>query len=242
MNDKIILGFPGPWETREKVVEEIFNQYGSEVVFANNILKVQEKNIAAEMFIYDYDPNVRSTFEFAGKGRISDYDLVKLAAHKHTIYLKLDRGGEDLRERLTLFSDIMTSIGAFAVKVETSGIAWGIVEWMNNLNSGETLKLYNSLVTLIKSSHYFYSCGMHSFGQPDSCVSKLTGLKDAAHLLNSFNMYQLKENPEFETGQIFTVSEGGDRYRMKLQDDFLLGEEPFFVNSFGRWVLEHIKD
>ncbi len=242
MNDKIILGFPGPWETREKVVEEIFNNFGSEVVYSGNSIKIMEKQLEAEMFIYDYDPNIRSTFEYAGKGRISDVGLIKLASHRHTIYLKLERAGGNFRENLMLFSDIMATIGAFAVKVETSGIAWEIVEWMNNLNSGETVKLYNSLVTLIKSSNYYYSCGMHSFGVPDSCVSKLTGLKDGANLLNAFNMYQIKEKPDFETGHIFTMGEESRRYRMELREDFLLGEEPFFVNSYGRWMLEGIND
>lgn len=242
MNDKIILGFPGPWETKENIVEEIFNHYGSEVVYSDNYLRIMEKRLAAEMFIYDYDSNIRTTFEHAGKGRISDMGLIKLASHKHTIYLKVDRGGDNLRELLADFSDIMASIGAFAVKVETSGIAWEIAEWMNNLNSGETVKLYNLLVTLIKSSNYYYSCGMHSFGVPDCCVSKLAGLKDGAHLLNAFNIYQLKERPEFETGHIFTLSEESGRYRMELKEDFLLGEEPFFVNSHGRWMLERICD
>ena len=72
MNDKVIIGIPGPWKTREEIVASIAGKCDPKYIFAGNILLDTEEKNHAEMEIYDNDENLLEACSFSGQGKISE--------------------------------------------------------------------------------------------------------------------------------------------------------------------------
>lgn len=240
MNTKVIVGIPGPWESREEIVTQIAGTCGPRFLFAGTLLYDSEDKDHVEMEIYEYDEILENAFRTAGKGKISQEVMKQIDSHKHMIYLLFDRENPGLRSHLLKFTKVIRDIGGIAVKVETSGVAHEFEKWNELLSDTGTFSLYTALVTLVGDDEYYFSCGMHNFGLPDCCISVKEDINDAVYTMNVFNDYQLAEKPDLEDGDTFSVTEEAPHYKLRLKEDFIYGEDEYFGNSQGRWVLERV--
>jgi hypothetical protein len=204
------------------------------------ILINTESDQKAEVEVYGFNEHMERAFEIAGQGKIDRHVLDKIARHKQTVYLIFDRDKEHLRVNLSEFTDVLEEIGGYAIKVETSGVAHEFQRWQELLQSGNEFYFYVALVTLVGMEEYFYSCGMHNFGLPDCCMKPTTNPKDAAYIMNVFNMFLISESPDIVDGHTFNISEDTPSYHLILKEDFIYKGDEYFGNPFGRWVLEEV--
>jgi hypothetical protein len=108
--------------------------------------------------------------------------------------------------------------GGMAVKVESSGIAHSGARWRELATSDDPFDHYTAFVTLIGRADCFYSCGMHSFGLPDSAVPRDIDIQEAAQLLNVFNRYLLVQSPALVDGHTFSVAADAPCFRLRKTD------------------------
>lgn len=239
-NDKVIISIPGPWQEKEEVVGAIANTGGSRFRLNGMTLMDVEAKQEAEIEIYDYNEHMEKAFEIAGQGKICRDILEKIATHKQTVYLLLARDNKCLRSNLTEFTKVFEAIGGFAIKVETSGVAHEFPRWHTLLDSENDFYFYMALVTLVGMEDYFYSCGMHNFSLPDCCMKPTANPKDAAYIMNIFNMFLLTESPKIVDSHTFNISDDTPDYKLSLREDFIYQGDDYFGNPFGRWVLDQI--
>jgi len=240
MDEYLIVGIPGPWKDRSALMRALVEGHNGRYLFAGMILLDVQEDEPVEMEIYDPDPNLARAFEIAGQGKLSADTLRKIQTHRQTVYLKFRIPDPTLRAKLLKFTRIFQQIGGYAVKVETSGVAHEFSRWLSWLESPELFDFYCALLTLAAGDDLYYSCGMHQFQLPDCCISNREDVQHAARTMNIFNMYQLAESPQLESGHTFSISEDAPSYRLMLRKEFLFSDDDLFFNQYGRWVLERV--
>ena len=239
-NKKVIISVPGPWPDKGEIVEAVTKRWGPRFQMRGMTIVNTESKQKAALEIYDFNEHMEKAFEIAGQGKIDRRVLEQIAKHKQTVYLMFDRDDKNLRSNLSEFARVLEEIGGYAVKVETSGVAHEFSRWHELLNSANEFYFYMALVTLVGMEDYFYSCGMHNFGLPDCCMKPTDDPKDAAYIMNVFNMFLLTESPEVADGHTFNISNDTPSYNLTLKEDFIYQGDDFFGNPFGRWVLEQV--
>jgi hypothetical protein len=179
---------------------------------------------------------MREAFRIAGQGRLSQPMLDAIEGHRSVVYVYFPMDWLGQRERLRKFTEVLQGAGGFGVKVESSGVAHGWERWFSLL-AGSTFDAYCSAVTLIGDTQRYYSCGMHHFGLPETSLPRSIEIGEAAKLMNQFNMYQIVEHPQFESGHTFSVAPDAPHFRVTLAPDSRHAADDLFHNPHGIWDL-----
>lgn len=237
MNQEAIICIPGPWPNRSAFLRAIIElEPMGEFMFAGGLLAHPSGKDHVELEFCEPYPQMREAFRIAGQGRLSAETLDLIAGHGGVAYLHFPIDFLQQRERLAKFTEVVRRAGGYAVKVESAGVAheWG--RWFYLL-SGETFDVYCSCVVLIGDSDRYYSCGMHHFGLPECSLPRSIEVTEAADILNQFNMYQIIEQPQFETGHTFSLSADSPYFRLALVQDSRNEPDDLFHNPHGVWEL-----
>lgn len=129
---------------------------------------------------------------------------------------------------------VLEKAGALGVRFEQSKAPWPMREWRELVDEGA---LYRCAVVSItdRDDGVLYTCGMHLFGRPDAQAPLGD---DAARVLNSFNQYQLDEDPMLLSGQTFRPDEDTPRSVLGRWPDHRYPASHPCHNPFGVWRLD----
>jgi hypothetical protein len=235
MEPKLLLCIPGPWADRSDFLRQVITSEPiGQYMFAGMMLAdVHEKDhLPLEFTIAD--PDMGTAFKIAGQGKIPEETLTKIGEHRSVVYLHFPLDIRGQRERLVKYTQLMQRLGGLAVKVESAGKAHSWERWFKLLN-GSPFDLYCSAVVLIGDTNHYYSCGMHHFGLPECAVPNTVDIGEAADLMNRFNLWQIDEAQNLNTGHTFSLSADAPRYRLALQADDKHEADDAFFNSHGLW-------
>lgn len=238
MGNPLVLCIPGPWgERRELLAAVARHEPPGRFLFLGHVLSDSNTQERVELEFQDADPNLGEAFRIAGQGHLEDSLLSAVEAHRSVVYLVFPLDFSAERERIQRFTSLLRELGGVAIKVESSGIAHSWEHWFE-LIAGTRLDQYSACVTLIGGQNYYYSCGMHHFGMPDSAVSRSVRDTEAAYTLNVFNMYLLEESPKLEDGHTFSIAADAPKYRLRHSADERHSAEDLFHNPHGLWCLD----
>jgi hypothetical protein len=210
-------------------------------MFAGNILANPKAKDRIAVELYEADPHMQKAFEYAGQGKVGKGTIDAIAEHKTTAYLHFPLFVPGNQARLKMFTAAIRQIGGLALKIESSGRAHEWQVWDEILDSDNPFDLYRGFVTLVGDEDFYYSCGMHHFGLPDSQVSRHLDIEEAADLLNRFNYYRIVENPELENGHTFSLSDKSPWYRLSRITDQRHESADLFHNPFGLWDMSPVE-
>ena len=223
--NRLVVGIPGPWQDQNDVIGAVVRANpvleSPRFLAAGGLIMDMTTKMTFGFEIYDHDGGLAQAFEYAGQGRFTVDELDTITQHKHTVYLVCGEPfASPARERLDAARSLlelgvfMLDAGGFAVKVESSGIAHTADRWRYYGKQGTTLSLYDAFVTMVGSSEFNYTCGMHTFGLPDVSLTTDVPIDEAPYIMNGFNQYQLLESPELSDGNWFATSESEPPLKM----------------------------
>ncbi len=237
MSQEAIICIPGPWADRSEFLRAIITQQpAGEFMFAGGILAHPSGKDHVPLNFCDPYAEMREAFRIAGQGRLSEQTLDAIDGHRGVAYLHFPVGWLDQRQRLTKFTQVVQRAGGFALKVESSGVAHEWDRWFSLL-SGSTFDAYCSSVTLIGDAERYYSCGMHHFSLPECSLPRSIDIREAADIMNRFNMYQIVEQPQFASGHTFSLDADSPHFRLVLSPDSRHNADDLFHNPQGIWDL-----
>jgi len=240
MNSEMIVCIPGTWERREGFLKAIVTTTSGEFMVAGLILAHPKGEDHVELEFYEPYDRMAEAFSYAGQGKLSDETLNKIAKHKSVVYLHFPLDIISQRLRLLKFTEVISRSGGIAVKLETSGIAHEWERWFSLLRSDNPFDLYCASVVLTGDEQYYYSCGMHNFGLPDSQTSRHFDIQEPADLMNQFNYYQVVEKPNLKSGHTFSLRADSPYFRINLLIDERHSEDDLFHNPYGLWDLTRV--
>ncbi|HST58771.1 MAG TPA: DUF4261 domain-containing protein [Longimicrobium sp.] len=235
---QLVVGVPGPWESRTALMEALIGAKGGAYLFAGQIFMEVETKRSCEIGLYEHDDQLRRAFEFAGGGALPGPLLNAIGAHRITVYLIFNEPGYESARDAVRFVNALLEAGGIAVKVESAGAAHTAERWRELGASEDAFDTYTLFVQLVGGDDRFFSCGMHNFALPDAAVPSTLGPQDGANLLNAFNFYRLMEQPELKDGETFSVDADAPRFRLK-SEPYEAGYEPDepLYNPHGLWSL-----
>lgn len=231
-----ILCIPGPWASREALLEAVVVTSNGSFLFAGAILACPSAEDHVPMEFAPAHPALAQAFEIAGQGKLDPAVLADIRTHGGVAYLRFPTPVSEQRGRMLRFTEAVRAAGGFAVKVETAGIAHDFDTWRERLTSGDPFDLYRSFVVLVGGENDYHSCGMQHFELPDCRVSRSLDAEEAAETMNRFNDYQIVERPALDHGHTFSLRPDSRRFRMLLVQDERAEDDPF-RNRHGIWEL-----
>jgi len=228
----LIVCIPGPWQSHAELIAALTRVTEGGYLFAGRILMAMQSNETIEAELCPADPRMQVAFAVPRlKGDASA--VAAISNHRGVLYLTTRETGLDRLHVLHAFINACLAAGGLGVKFENSGTAHLTDEWHGMQFHQDRLGLLRAHVMLVTSESHLFSCGMHIFALRDCAVAGLPS-GAAGYLLTEFNHYHLFEGPTFRDGQTFGLPDDPARYRLRLRDDFLYGDDQHFGNPHGR--------
>lgn len=237
MDRELIVAVPGPWQDRSEFLGQIVTSTDGRFMLAGPMLVNASRQDHILVNFADADPNLRRSFQLAGRDKIKAPTIGAIARHRSIAFLHFPLRVLGQQERILRFTDVLRRIGGIALKVESAGIAHEWEHWEQLLRSDDLFDLYTGFVTLIADEQHYYSCGMHHFDLPDAQVPRALPDSDAADLMNQFNFYRISETPNLEEGHTFSLAEDAPRFELSRVDDARYPADQPFHNAHGLWDL-----
>ena len=232
----IVLGIPGIWKDRDaivKAIEEKSNGYtynGMLLTHTSN-----KDNFGLEIF--EHDPKLKESFEYAGMGRFSEEELAALDKHTFILYVIGSAGSTDKAQKIMYVASALLEAGGLGVKVETAGKAFNGEQWNTLTKLDDPTRFYDAFVTKLQvQDDVFHTCGMHNLGLKDAIVGAI-GLEAASHTLDVFSIFQIVEKPEINTGEWFAVNEELPKFQLLEEKDTRYPKGDGFFNRHGLWIM-----
>lgn len=238
MSDIIVVGIPGYWKDRSEIVQSIVRSSGG-YIYAGGIIKKIDADEVFELEIYEHDPNLVDAFRIALQGKYTEDQLDHIGEHTLILYVIGQSGSLDDVRRMTSVTKALLNLGGIAAKVENSGTARMKSEWLT-VDADNGYELFNCYITYGRADGFYYSCGMHVFGLPDTIVESHHNPEQAASLMTVFLQYCLFEQPEIKHDQTFNVDKDSPIYRIEKMDCVLFEDDTLLHNPYGVWRLSAI--
>lgn len=260
---KIVISIPINLKRREEIFEALFNEYGTNYLFLEDIFQDVTTNQYCLITISDrdfysstnhgygyglftnynkvnYTPKtpLANSFAFLGQNKISENVLKEIDNYQQIIYLTSLDVGYNYCLQIAKFAQIILSLGGIAVKVESAGIAHQADHWLAHYHSQDIFDIYSLFVVLIEGDDYYYSCGMHNFGMADVILDLDEEMSLAIYVLNVFNYYRLTEFPIIKEGQTFQPDITSPIYRMHSTFNIIQADNSLLFNPYGQWHLK----
>jgi hypothetical protein len=241
MENELIICVPGPWDDSREMAKAIITTTTGKYLFAGGKLACPSAKDHIEMEIDHPVDDLENVFRLAGQGKITDDTLEKIAHHQSIAYLHFPLDIMEQRSRLKDFTEVIARAGGMAIKLESSGIAHEWDRWFTLIDSENLFDTYCASVVLVRDEQNYYSCGMHIFGLPEAQVSNSTPIDEAADLLNRFNIWQILERPELESGHTFSLTADSPHFELELITDERHPDNDLFHNPQGIWDLSAVE-
>jgi hypothetical protein len=237
MKSKITLCIPINLQNRQEIAVVLEHRYFTEYVFMGRIFQSTITDESCVIDIGDSKAYLANDFELAGQDKLDIATLQQINNCPQAIYLTSYDTGYDACLSIAKLAQILLQIGGIAIMVESTGIAHSKDRWLANYNSKDVFEIYSLFVMLIEGEDYYYSCGMHNFGQADVAIARSEELSLAIYLMNVFNYYRLTESPILQEGHTFQPDIECSKYQLKWMVDRENAPDSYQHNPHGRWLL-----
>ncbi|MEM5018698.1 DUF4261 domain-containing protein [Metabacillus indicus] len=240
-NTQLVIGVPGTWKNRTEIIQAIASK-SEGFLMAGNIILDSQTNKEYQVEVYDYDSTLSDAFSNACRESLSKDVLTKINNHTHTLYVITDvRHIEDVINVVGVGAGLLKA-GGIAVKIENSGVAHSKEVWLELQNNHEYSLIYSHFVNIVGDKNLLYSCGMQFFGLPDVITRSSLATKDAADLIDNFNLYNLVERPSIKNGETFSIGKSTPIMKIQLSNDKRYDKDNLFYNKFGLIELREKKE
>jgi hypothetical protein len=237
---KIIVGVPGLWPSRSEVVTSIATKSGG-YLFAGMVLMEVATKDPFTLEVYDHAPQMRNAFAIAGGGRFSEAELDAIGSHTFTLYLSRDGGSPEAAWKVMRAARGLIQAGGLGVKVESAGLAVRPEVWSEWADTEFLPNLYHAFVVRVGGPEGYFSCGMHNLGYRDVIVGPDEASADeAGELIHRFQLYELLENPDLQSGHTFSLDAEAPRFRVTAEECTTYPPGDSFHNPYGMWRLTRI--
>ncbi len=232
----LVLCIPGPWKDHNELVRRVATTpTPGRFMFLGGVLMEVGQGRHVRMNVAPRYDHMTEAFSIAGQGRLPPALLDEVGRHESVVYLEFDGLMHEQVEWIATTTRLLRDLGGYAVKVESCGSAHDWEGWERGLHGG-LFDLYCLGVVLTGGAEVYVSSGMHHFGLAECKVSSAIPMETAADVMNRFNFYRLVEAPQLLDGHTFSVEEGAQVFRLKLEAD-MRDAEDLFVNPEGCWNL-----
>ena len=236
--EPVIIGVPGPWESRDALVRALgLAQLPPRFLLAGPVMMELRSRHAIQVHLQGPDPRMGQIMAATSNGGIDGEEAARIDGHKSTLYLLEEDHDIVGARRLLQAADALLAAGGLAVKVESAGASHPADRWSSYARRGDRLAAMAAMVTLVGGEDYCYSAGMHILGLPDCSVSTRVSMDEIPSLITAFNHWQLLEAPALADGDLFATELDGSNYELRLLP-FGYEEDSPLNNPFGRWHLE----
>jgi hypothetical protein len=233
MNERVPSVFilvPGPWSDSAAVADALTRRGIAASVRADSQLASGE--VAVEVVA---DDGLAQAFSWGRRGPLPE-DLV--GAIGQCDRAALVEAAYRLDKESSVFARIghaLRAEGGLAVRMEGSGAASEWQPWIERLESADPASVYDSAVLIVRDDDStYFTCGMHQFDLPDAQIS-LDEPEEAIEWLDTFNVYQLAENPLLGSGHTFCPHEGALPRTLERWPDHRHHPSDGRQNPFGVW-------
>ena len=238
----MIFCVPGPWPDRSDFVRRVVeSEADGRYVFDGVALADVRHQDLVKVQLLGRHPRMLEAFQAATRGDLPSQVEQEILAHRSSIYFRFPINFVEQRSRVLKYTGLARRLGGCAIKLESSGVGHAWERWFRLVSSENHFDWYCAVVMLLAGKRYFYSCGMHHFGLPDSAIEKRLEVRDAANFLNKFNYWRIIEQRELHSGQTFSLDEQSRGFRLRLMPDEMNPENDLFHNPHGLWHLEAIR-
>ncbi len=237
MSSKIIIGIPGKWGSRKEIIESVALKSGG-YLLAGNLLSKIGYNKFFEVDIYEHDNELNGAFRISGAGIFTEEQFKEIDQHTFTVYLIGDGGSaEDVLEIMQAGCGLLKA-GGLAIKVESSGVSNNPDTWFERFESKNMAEIAKSFITFVNAGKYYYSCGMHCFGHPDTITfTDQVSWEYASTLMWSFCLYCIIEKPVLKSNELFSIDSRSQCFIIEHSKCNHIEEEHPYYNPYGMWVL-----
>lgn len=236
----IVIGIPGTWEDID-AFRHALDQHSDGYSYSGMVLLEEVTQTSFGLEIVEHDPKLRAAYEATSFGQMSTAELALLDQHTLTIYLIGEGGSPEHAKALLPATLAILKAGGLAVKVETTGKAFGKAAWEALASSRDATHLYDAFVLKLHAEgDVYYTCGMHNLGLKDAIVGAVDE-QVAAYTLDVFSMYQILEQPHIRPGESFAPKAGFPAFQLNEANDQRFAPDDTLYNRYGLWILQPIK-
>ncbi|MFN0248391.1 MAG: hypothetical protein ACKV2T_15980 [Kofleriaceae bacterium] len=144
------------------------------------------------------------------------------------------------REEIVAAVRVLHTAGALAVRLEQSKLGWDAATWLEMFASRDAVAWHRCAVAILSGKTGLQSCGMHAFSLPDvRIVWEEAGIegREALHLANVLDVYQLDEDPVMRSGERFAPDAETPKRVMERWPDTAYPPDHPCHNPYGVWRL-----
>lgn len=131
MEQELIICIPGLWVSRTAFIQAVVTATHGEFMFAGGILAHPSAQDHVEVEFCEPFTDMVESFRLAGQGKLTNETLAKVSGHQGVAYLHFPLDIVAQLPRLLKFTDVLSTSGGIAVKLETSGIAHEWERWFS---------------------------------------------------------------------------------------------------------------
>lgn len=236
----IVIGIPGTWKDIDAFRHAI-DQHSGGYSYSGMVLLEEATQTSVGVEIVAHDSNLRAAYEAASFGQMAPAELDPLDQHTLTVYLIGEGGSPEHAKALLPATLAVLQSGGLAVKVETTGKAFGKAAWEALATSGDATHLYDAFVLKLHAEgDVYYTCGMHNLGLKDAIVGAVDE-QVAAYTLDVFSMYQILEQPHMRPGESFSPNSELPAFQLNEAEDQRFAPDDTLHNRYGLWILQPIQ-
>ena len=143
-----VIGIPGRWLNRSDIVTSIASRSGGYLFAGMVLMRIGTKDDFI-LEIHEHDPNLKTAFSIAGRGRLTDEDLETIGSHTFTLYLVAQGGSIDAAKKMLHATNGLLKSGGLAVKIESTGTGHRSDQWAEFCAHDHRGSLLQAFVTYI---------------------------------------------------------------------------------------------
>lgn len=237
-----VLGIPGLWDTREKLMGALMSTHGTRFMLAGDTLLDTQSGESVQLQEGGFIPSLVASFRQSGVySDFTEADYASLGTHKQCLFLVEGDGGSlATAAKMVAFGQAILQAGGLAVKVESSGKSHTEQDWLD-LDPSDVEDLFWAYVMLSGTPNRWYSCGMHNLGLPDISLGGVTDSDMAATLVDTLARYLLIDEPDIQEGESFGLGPNEPAFRMtKIPCAAFPTDDPYH-NPFGLWEMTPVE-
>jgi hypothetical protein len=224
---------PGPWRGLEELTAALRARGIDAKAEASGPVQLAEVGVRLVQ-----DEHLDRAFAWGRRGAL-DPQLVSCIAHcKFAAVVEVGYRLSENAVEVARIGRALRDAGGLAVRMEASGGASSWETWLESLESGDASSIYESAVTLVSGDEgEVFTCGMHLFDMPDAAIV-MNEVAEAIAWLDTFCVYQIKENPALASGHTFRPDADAERRVLERWPDSHHDSSDGRYNPFGIWQLK----
>jgi hypothetical protein len=231
---KTVLCVPGKWKSMAELESHIARYSGGYKFEGANLSEGEE--LVLELEVCPRDGRMMNSFRAAGPHWAGTAEMERIQEHEMVLYLVGEGGSPDRATAFIKAGAGLIHAGGLGVKVESAGLAFSPVEWLQLANGIFTE--HRGFVVYVTGQET-YSCGMHNPGMRDAVVNS-DEAADPVELLREFTRFLFIEKPMLAVGHTFSVAKDAPRYRLVEEVCEFYEPDHLFTNPYGIWRLNLI--